>query len=88
MASLIRLNYNTGMPPLSNVDGITDTLDPEGELFGIPRLGDLAFSAGAASARELCDAIFDHLEQYQAGTTQSDDMTVMVVSLEGRREDP
>jgi serine phosphatase RsbU (regulator of sigma subunit) len=83
----VQIVLNSGDRLVLYTDGITDAMNPEGELFDLQRLEDLVCSAGAASARELCDAIFDHVEQYQAGTMQYDDMTVMVISLEGRCEE-
>jgi phosphoserine phosphatase RsbU/P len=84
----VQVVVNSGDRLVLYTDGITDAMNPQGELFDMQRLKDLVCSAGAASARELCDVIFDRLEQYQAGATQADDMTVMVISLEGRLEDP
>jgi sigma-B regulation protein RsbU (phosphoserine phosphatase) len=63
-------------------DGMTDARSPAGELFGQERLLTAICSAKAASARALCDALFQETGEFQAGADQFDDQSVLVVHLE------
>jgi serine phosphatase RsbU (regulator of sigma subunit) len=60
-------------------DGIVEVTSPSGVAFGLERLRDTICVAGQRSAQELCGAIFERTERFQAGTVQQDDMAVLVV---------
>jgi sigma-B regulation protein RsbU (phosphoserine phosphatase) len=63
-------------------DGITEAVNPEGELFGEDRLH--AVIAGLAkdlSAREVAEGILSALETYREGEEARDDMTLMVLRV-------
>ncbi|UCC78180.1 MAG: SpoIIE family protein phosphatase, partial [Anaerolineales bacterium] len=51
--------------------------------FGVQRLQEMVCATGAASPDELCDLIFQHLDRFQAGAPQYDDMALLVVKLDG-----
>ncbi|MBN1202026.1 MAG: SpoIIE family protein phosphatase [Anaerolineae bacterium] len=63
-------------------DGLTDVTSPTGQLFDRGRLIHLLQSYGDMSPDELCAATFDDLTDYQGGTQQFDDMTMLVVQIE------
>jgi serine phosphatase RsbU (regulator of sigma subunit) len=62
-------------------DGITDANSPSGEFFGRARLRDTICSAAGESAQDLCDLVFDRVQQFQAGATQYDDIALLVVRI-------
>jgi sigma-B regulation protein RsbU (phosphoserine phosphatase) len=65
-------------------DGITDAHAPSGELFGAGRLQRAVCAAGRASAQDVCDFVFERVEQFQAGAVQYDDMALLVAGVKGR----
>jgi phosphoserine phosphatase RsbU/P len=62
-------------------DGLTDVLSPAGEFFELPRLQQLLIDVAGLEAKELCQAVFDGLRDYQAGAEQFDDMTLLVMQV-------
>jgi len=60
-------------------DGITDANSPAGEFFGVERLRETVSAAGRLSVQGLCDLIFEHVDRFQSGAAQYDDMAVLVV---------
>ena len=60
-------------------DGITDANSPAGEFFGVERLRETVSAAGGLSAQDLCDFIFEHVDRFQTGAAQYDDMALLVV---------
>ena len=60
-------------------DGITDANSPAGEFFGVERLRQTVSAAGRLSVQGLCDLIFEHVDRFQSGAAQYDDMAVLVV---------
>jgi sigma-B regulation protein RsbU (phosphoserine phosphatase) len=64
-------------------DGITEATALSKEMFGRDRLRQVVCDAGQLTAQELCDAIFEHADRFQAGAPQHDDMAVLVVKATG-----
>ena len=64
-------------------DGITDATSQGGGFFGVERLQEMVCAAGGMNPEQLCDLIFQHLDRFQAGATQYDDMALLVVKLDG-----
>ena len=60
-------------------DGITDANSPAGEFFGSERLRKTVCAAGGLGADDMCDHIFEHVDQFQTGAVQHDDMALLVV---------
>ncbi|WP_437883908.1 SpoIIE family protein phosphatase [Pseudomonas sp. LRF_L74] len=61
-------------------DGITEAFNAEGEAFGDERLLD-ALRPGD-SAPENCTRLFDEVRRFAEGAPQSDDITVMILSMQ------
>jgi sigma-B regulation protein RsbU (phosphoserine phosphatase) len=62
-------------------DGITDAKSPSGEFFGESRLRETICGAGIESAQDLCELVFERVEQFQSGATQYDDIALLVARL-------
>ena len=60
-------------------DGMTDCRNPKGEQFGLARLKDTMISLINLSAQEGCDQLFDSLMNYQNGSKQDDDVTLLAI---------
>lgn len=66
-------------------DGITDANSPAGEFFGSERLRETVCAAGGLGADDMCDHIFEHVDQFQTGAVQHDDMALLVVKAHAGR---
>jgi len=64
-------------------DGITDTVSPEGELYGLPRLRGLLHCGAELGATELCRLIQSAVLTHAANAEQSDDQTLVIVEALG-----
>ena len=68
---------------LIGTDGIWETRNPRGELFGRQRLHDLVARHAEAPAADLVAALTAALEGFRQGTEPEDDVTLMVARLTG-----
>jgi PAS domain S-box-containing protein len=60
-------------------DGVTDALNPAGESFGEDKLAALLAHAVSATAEDTVRNVYQAVAEHAAGTTQSDDITLMAV---------
>lgn len=60
-------------------DGIPEAWSASGEAFGQERLVDLLATKAGHEAREVVDAVIDAVHAHAAGTSQSDDITVLAL---------
>ena len=60
-------------------DGIPEAWSAAGVAFGQERLVDLLATPAGHGARETVDAVIDAVHQHAAGTSQSDDITVLAL---------
>ncbi len=65
-------------------DGVSEAMDPDGELFGEERLLDYLGASPARSVRETSLGVLDAVRRHAAGAQQSDDITVVSVRYAGR----
>jgi sigma-B regulation protein RsbU (phosphoserine phosphatase) len=63
-------------------DGIPNASSPEGASFSAERLREIACTAGTAGAESICDRIIGRVDEFQAGTAQEDDLTVLVLQAD------
>lgn len=63
-------------------DGLTDTMAPDGDLLGTDRVHDMMSAAQATSAQQLIDEILVGVSQWQQGTDQIDDITLVAATVE------
>ncbi len=62
-------------------DGITESLNPEEEQFGLDRLCSLVQANALLSASELADVLFRELKRFAAGVEAADDCTLLVAKV-------
>jgi phosphoserine phosphatase RsbU/P len=60
-------------------DGMTDCRNPKGEPFGLERIRKTMTALVNLSAQEGCDQLFEALMNYQDGSKQDDDVTLVAV---------
>ncbi len=64
-------------------DGIWETRNGPGEMFGKQRLKNLIRSNSRLSADRILNSIIEALEEFRAETKQTDDVTLVVIKIKG-----
>jgi serine phosphatase RsbU (regulator of sigma subunit) len=59
-------------------DGVSEAMNPDGELYGIERLREFLQKTPSRQAAETCQAVLDDVRRHAAGRPQNDDITLMV----------
>lgn len=72
---------------LLHTDGITESANQEGELFGAGRLREVVRSHGDRAPDEIIDAVFRELSAFTGNGDHADDMTMVVIKV-GREGEP
>ncbi len=63
-------------------DGITEAMDPRGEMFGLDRFFDLLKTMDAGlTAKGMLESLFSRVREYSGEAAQHDDMTVVVLKV-------
>jgi len=62
-------------------DGMTDCRNPSGEPFGLERIKQTMADLKSLSAQSACDRLFNTLMDYQSGSKQDDDVTLVAVHV-------
>lgn len=74
------------LPPggtlLMFTDGMTDCRDPDGEPFGMERIKQTLSGYPNLTAQQVCDEMLETLKNYQSGSKQDDDVTLVAIHLE------
>jgi phosphoserine phosphatase RsbU/P len=60
-------------------DGMTDCRNPEGESFGLERIKTLLSDLPKLNAQQICDTMLETLINYQNGSKQDDDVTLVTI---------
>jgi phosphoserine phosphatase RsbU/P len=60
-------------------DGMTDCRNPRGEPFGLERVKTTISGLTGFTAQSSCDQLFETLMQYQNGSKQDDDVTLVAI---------
>ena len=60
-------------------DGVTEAADPDDELFGVPRLREVLAGCNDSPLDRIQKAVFDSVEKFSRGTSQADDITLLLV---------
>jgi serine phosphatase RsbU (regulator of sigma subunit) len=74
-----RIDMAAGDSLVLYTDGVTEAMDPEGEMFGEDRLRALIAAHASAGAAGLRARIAEALADFTAGAEQADDVTYVVV---------
>lgn len=73
-------NFHTRLDPGTSIlvytDGVTEALDPAGEMFGFERLA-LTFQNAPADPSQAGEAVIREVRNFAAGRSQSDDITLL-----------
>ncbi|HYL82891.1 MAG TPA: SpoIIE family protein phosphatase [Candidatus Angelobacter sp.] len=60
-------------------DGVTEAMDPDDQLFGVPRLRHVLMGQPECPLEQLQKCILEAVENFTRGARQADDLTVLIV---------
>ena len=63
-------------------DGLEETANPEGELFGVDRILQAVHQNRQAKAAKIVEAVFETLKDFSGNAEQVDDLTMIVANAE------
>ena len=73
--------WAAGSVILIGTDGINETRNEAGEMFGLNRLHQVIFNNVAESAEVILNSVIDALLSFQGNATQEDDITLVIIKL-------
>jgi serine phosphatase RsbU (regulator of sigma subunit) len=73
---VVRRTLNPGETVVIYTDGVSEAMNPDGELYGMDRLNAI-IRTGSGDAEELGIAIREDVRRHAAGRPQNDDITLM-----------
>jgi len=68
-------------------DGITEAMNPDGDMFGEERLESVLSEHRGATAREIEERVYTDVKDFTAGAAQADDLTMVVVKMTSKSVD-
>ncbi len=80
-----RVVLNTDDMLVMYTDGITESADPTGALFGKDRLRQCLESVNGGTAKEIARHVINAVRAFGSGVEAHDDLTVLAVRYKGRR---
>jgi len=60
-------------------DGVTEAMDPDEQLFGVPRLRDVLSGKTNLPLEEIQKSVLEAVENFSRGARQADDLTLLLV---------
>jgi len=64
-------------------DGIWETHNPDGEMFGKERILNIVRQHKSSTAKNISNCIFETLKDFQKNNKSEDDVTLVVVKIDG-----
>jgi sigma-B regulation protein RsbU (phosphoserine phosphatase) len=77
----VRHGWESGSMIVIGTDGLHETRNADGEMFGTDRLHEIFYKHAAESAGAIQDAVIDALRGFQGDAPQEDDITLVIVKL-------
>jgi len=63
-------------------DGLEETANPEGELFGVDRILQAVHQNRQSKAAKIVESVFETLKDFSGNAEQVDDLTMIVAKAE------
>jgi phosphoserine phosphatase RsbU/P len=60
-------------------DGVTEAMDPDDELFGVPRLKQVLNGQPECPLEDIQKCVLEAVENFTRGAHQADDLTLLIV---------
>ncbi|MBW2439565.1 MAG: SpoIIE family protein phosphatase, partial [Deltaproteobacteria bacterium] len=77
----LKTDLDKGQIIFLSTDGIWETFNPKGDMFGKERIYDIIRKNSSSSANEIVNTILDSLKSFQQGAQISDDITLVVIKI-------
>ena len=74
-----RLKLEPGDTLVLFTDGVTEAMDPEEQLFGVPRLRQVLTGQMQCPLEQLQKCVLEAVENFTRGARQADDLTLLIV---------
>jgi len=74
-----RLKLEPGDTMVLFSDGVTEAMDPDEQLFGVPRLKELLTGMTECPLDQIQKCVLEAVENFARGASQADDLTLLVV---------
>lgn len=74
-----RLTLEPGDTIVLFSDGVTEAMDPDEQLFGVPRLRDVLTGQAQCPLDHLQKCVLEAVENFARGASQADDLTLLIV---------
>jgi sigma-B regulation protein RsbU (phosphoserine phosphatase) len=78
-----RVRLEPGDKVVFYTDGIVEAMNAKEEIFGFERLLEVIQGSGSGDAEALLKEIVDRVNEFAGGAAQHDDLTIIVLSVEG-----
>jgi sigma-B regulation protein RsbU (phosphoserine phosphatase) len=75
------MTLQPGQTLLLLTDGISEAMNPEGDLFGIERVLDLTRANLDLPSREIAEVVYSAARAFSNGAQQQDDMTAVILKV-------
>ncbi len=79
----LKRNLARGQIILLGTDGIWESRNPKGDMFGKERIFHILRKKSSSSANEILDTIFDSLNRFQKNVKIEDDVTLVIIKITG-----
>jgi sigma-B regulation protein RsbU (phosphoserine phosphatase) len=76
-----KTGLNEGQVIAVGTDGIWETFNQDGEMFGKERFREIIRRNANAGARVILNAVYDELNQFAKGLKAEDDITLVIVKV-------
>ena len=77
------IQLHPGDAVVAYTDGVVECTDEEGRMFDVRRVVQVVNSESSGSAGELLGAILKRVQSFTGNQPQPDDLTVLVLKVEG-----
>jgi phosphoserine phosphatase RsbU/P len=77
--AVARLKLEPGDTIVLFSDGVTEAMDPDEQLFGVPRLREVLTGQTQCPLDQLQKCILEAVENFARGASQADDLTLLIV---------
>jgi sigma-B regulation protein RsbU (phosphoserine phosphatase) len=78
-----RRDLTNGQIIAIGTDGIWEAVNREGEMFGKARFRNIIRKNAQAAAGDILNAVYSELNQYTRGQRSEDDITLVVIKIDG-----
>ncbi|HXJ04688.1 MAG TPA: SpoIIE family protein phosphatase [Candidatus Acidoferrum sp.] len=83
--AVARLTLEPGDTIVLFSDGVTEAMDPDEQLFGVPRLREVLTGQTECPLDQLQKCVLEAVENFARGASQADDLTLLIVRYRSSR---